>query len=367
MRRQFILKLALGITPHPRRNSRREWGIRLFVLVLALGSVLVSPAQTPASQEPAEPGAVTTLSVNVRVVAVDAVVRDQQGNLVMNLGKDDFTLRDDGKPVPIRYFNRDNDLALTVGLMIDTSGSQREFFGDEAIASDVFLRHTLTNPQDRAFVVRFDSQVMLLQKLTANLVELHNALRLLDYQRDPRTGTHGGTRLLDAIESVSREVVGRESNRQESNGQEGIAGGSNGEPGRRAVVIMTDGDDNGSHANLAAAIRQAQMADVAIYSVLYTDESPNYPNVPGLRPSGIEVMRQISRATGGRAFIVGSGTPIAQIFAAIAEDLRSQYRFGFTPPPSKPGKFHSLVLKPVDKELNVQARAGYYAPPASNP
>jgi VWFA-related protein len=361
MRRQFRFKLALGIAPHLRRPARREWLTRL-VFVLALGVVLIStaqiPAQTPASPEPPPPpSGTTTLSVNVRIVAVDAVVRDQQGNLVMNLGKDDFALRDDGKPVPIRYFNRDNDLPLTVGLLIDTSSSQRVFFGDEAIASDIFLRNTLTHPNDRAFVVRFDSQVRLLQKLTSNLVELHNALRLLDYQRDPLTGTHGATRLFDAIDAVSREVIG----------QDGDGGGSHGEePGRRAVVIMTDGDDNGSQANIATAIRQAQMADVAVYSVLYTDESANYPNVPGLRPSGIEVMQQISRATGGRAFIVGAGTPIAQIFAAIAEDLRSQYRFGFTPPPSKPGKFHSLALKPVDKELSVQSRAGYYAPPASS-
>jgi VWFA-related protein len=355
MRRQFRLTLALSIRPHPRRKCRLEWGTQIFVVSLVLGSALLSYAQTPATPEPPPPAGVTTLSVNVRVVAVDAVVRDQQGNLVMNLSKDDFTLRDDGKAVPIRYFNHDNNLPLTVGLMIDTSSSQREFFGDEAIASDVFLRNTLTNPSDRAFVVRFDSQVRLLEKLTSNLVELHNALRLLDYQRDPLTGTHGATRLFDAIDAVSREVIGQD------------GGGSNGaEPGRRAVVIMTDGDDNGSQANIATAIRQAQMDHVAVYSVLYTDESANYPNVPGLRPSGIEVMRLISRATGGRCFIVGAGAPIAQIFAAIAEDLRSQYRFGFTPPPSKPGKFHSLVLKPVDKQLSVQARAGYYAPPAAN-
>lgn len=322
-----------------------------FVLALLLLTAVIFRVH---AQEQAPPGATTTLSVNVRVVAVDAVVRDKDGNLVMDLSKDDFILRDDGKPVPIRYFNRDNDLPLTVGLMIDTSGSQREFFGDEAIASDIFLRNTLTNPQDRAFVVRFDSQVLLLQKFTSSLPQLHNALRLLDYQRDPRTGTHGGTLLYDAIDTVSREVIG----------QEGNAAGGN-EPGRRAVVIMTDGDDNGSHIDLGAAIRQAQLADVAVYSVLYTDESANYPNVPGLRPSGIAVMRQISHATGGRAFIVGHGTPIAQIFAAIAEDLRSQYRFGFTPSGSKPGKFHTLELKPVEKSLTVQARAGYYAPKAT--
>jgi Ca-activated chloride channel family protein len=324
----------------------------LLLISLALCSLPRLAAAQDDTTPP--PSASSTLSVDVRVVAIDAVVRDQQGELVLNLNKDDFTLREDRKPVAIRYFNRDNDLPLTVGLMIDTSGSQREFFSDEALASDIFLRNTLTNPQDRAFVVRFDSQVLLLQKLTSSLPELHNALRLLDYQRDPGIATHrGGTLLFDAIGVVSANIIGQQA--------------ADKTPGRRALVILTDGDDNGSRNDLAAAIRQAQLADVAIYSVLYTNEDPNYPHVSTGRPSGIEVMREISRSTGGRSFIVGPGAPIKQIFAAIAQDLRSQYRFGFTPPPSKPGKFHALELKPVDKSLTVQARAGYYTPQATNP
>jgi VWFA-related protein len=104
---------------------------------------------------------------------------------------------------------------------------------------------------------------------------------------------------------------------------------------------------------------------VAVYSILYTNELASYPHVSTGRPSGIEVMRQISHATGGREFMVGAHMSIAEIFAAIASDLRSQYRFGFTPPPSKPGKFHSIDLKAVDKSLSVQARTGYYTPQAT--
>jgi Ca-activated chloride channel family protein len=297
-----------------------------------------------AQEEP--PPAASTLSINVRVIAVDALVRDRDGELIRNLDKDAFTLKVDGKPTEIHYFNRDNDLPLTIGLMIDTSGSQSMYFDEEALNSENFLTNILTNPQDRALVVRFDSRVLLLQKMTSRLNELRNALRLLDY-RDPAIGTrHGGTLLYDAIATVSKSVISNEA-------------------GRRALVILTDGDDNGSVTSLSDAIRQAQVAGVAIYSVLYTREmigSTRYPVAVGGRVSGITVMQEISKATGGRAFIVGTGTPIAEIFAEIERDLRSQYRFGFTPLPSKPGKFHSIELRTGDKHQSIQSRAGYYTP-----
>jgi Ca-activated chloride channel family protein len=279
-------------------------------------------------------------------VAVDAVVRKPDGQLVLDLDKDAFTLKVDGKPTAIRYFNRDNDLPLTIGLMIDTSGSQRVYFDEEALNSDNFLTNILTHPKDRALIVRFDSRIDLLQKMTSRLTDLHNALRLLDYH-DPAIGTaHGGTLLFDAISIVSKDVIGPEA-------------------GRRALVILTDGDDNGSRTSLSDAIRQAQLAGVAIYSVLYTRDmigNTQYPVAVGGRVSGIDVMRQASKATGGRSFIVGTGTPIAQIFAEIEQDLRSQYRFGFTPLASKPGKFHSIELRTGDKHQVIQARSGYITP-----
>ncbi len=319
---------------------------RTLRLLPLLSLILLCHRPLRAQQEPPPPPAApgSTLSVEVRLVSVDAVVRDRDGNPVLDLGQDAFSLRADGKPVSIRYFNRDNDLPLTVGLMIDTSGSQTDFLADEGLASDIFLRNTLTNPQDRAFIVRFSSDVLLLQKMTSHLSELHQALRVLDYQRDPLAGTgRGGTLLYDAIDLAVSKVMGQEQ-------------------GRRALVILTDGGDNGSRTDLKGAIRQAQLANVAVYGVLYTAEDAHYPQVAIGRPSGIEVMREISHATGGRDFVVGAGMPIAKIFEAIATDLRSQYRFGFTPTPSKPGKFHSLDLKPVDKSLIVQARTGYYTP-----
>lgn len=281
-------------------------------------------------------------------MAIDAVVHTRQGgDLVTGLDKDAFTLREDGKPVPIRYFNRDNDLPLTIGLLVDTSGSQREFFDDEAMAGDNFLRDTLKQRDDRAFVVRFDSQIVLLQKMTSSLQLLHNGLRLLDYIQDPGhlPAGHAGTVLYDAIANVSANVIGKEQ-------------------GRRALVILTDGDDNGSRTTMEAAIHQAQLANVAIYSVLYTNEvlgnGVRYPAMG--KPTGIDIMTEISRATGGRAFVVSGKLPVRQIFAAIAEDLRTQYRIGFTPAESKSGQTHKLELKALDKNLNVQARTAYVTP-----
>jgi Ca-activated chloride channel family protein len=297
------------------------------------------------AQEQAAPP-IPTIIITTRVVAVDAVVHNADGDLIRNLDKDAFTLKVDRKPTEIRYFNRDNDLPLTIGLMVDTSESQSVYFDEEALSSENFLTNILTNPKDQALVVRFDTRVLLLQKMTSRLTALHNALRQLDYLNSENSAVHGSTLLYDAIASVSKSVTSDE-------------------PGRRALVILTDGGDNGSRASLSDAIRQAQLAGVAVYSVLYTREmigGTRYPVAVGGRVSGITVMQQISKATGGRAFIVGTGTPIAEIFAEIEQDLRSQYRFGFTPLPSKPGKFHSIDLRTGDKHQAIQTRAGYYTP-----
>jgi VWFA-related protein len=302
----------------------------------------VFPALALAQEEPPQP--TSTLSVNVQVVAVDAVVHNPDGQLVLDLDKDAFTLKVDGKATPIRYFNHDNDLPLTIGLMIDTSGSQRVYFDEEALNSDNFLTNLLTHPKDRAFIACFDSRIDLLQAMTTRLPDLHNALRRLDY-RAPEVG-HGATRLFDAITSLSKSV-------------------NSPEAGRRALVILTDGDDNGSTAVLSEAVRAAQLAGVAIYSVLYTHDmigNTRYPVRVGGRVSGIDIMQQVSKATGGREFIVGTGTPIAEIFTAIEQDLRSQYRFGFTPLPAKPGKFHPIELHTADKHQTIQARSGYITP-----
>jgi len=344
--------------------------MRVFALTLAI-FLLALPIH---AQEPEPPQTstltVTTLTVTTRLVSLDAVVRDAHGNLVTDLTKDSFTLREDGHPVPIRYFNHDSDLPLTVGLLVDTSGSEAEYFDDEALAGNQFLEDVLrpappniglrqrpdpaapspaspsSDPKDfdRAFVVRFDSQVLLLQPMTSSLPLLRNGLRLLSYNPDKLKFTsRGGTLLFDAIVNVCDKVIGSET-------------------GRRALIVMTDGDDSHSANDLSTAIRRAQAAGVAIYSILYTREPLGYPSISSAHPSGIGVMQQISKATGGRAFVVGSPMNIHQIYATIEDDLRSQYRFGFTPKPSEPHRFHSLDLRTTDPKLTVQSRTNYSTP-----
>jgi len=340
---------------------------RTFLLAIL---AIVFASRLPA-QEPDPPPQTSTLTVTTRLVSLDAIARDARGNLVTNLNKDSFTLREDGHAVPIRYFNHDSDLPLTVGLLIDTSGSESEYFGDEALAGNQFLQDVIrpappatrlkprsdlpatTQPPaptapseqpDRAFIVRFDSQVLLLQAMTSSLPLLRNGLRLLDYKRDPAIGTrHGGTLLFDAIVNVCTKVIGKES-------------------GRRALIIMTDGDDNGSVNDLFTAIHSAQAAGVSVYSILYTSELPGYPSISSVHPSGIRIMQQISAATGGREFVVGHDGSIRKIYESIEDDLRSQYRIGFTPLPSKPHTFHKLDLRASDPTLTVQSRTAYSTP-----
>ena len=285
-----------------------------------------------------------TLNVDARMVSIDAVVRDSHGDPIHNLTREAFLLNEDGKPVTIRYFDRDDDLPLTVGLLIDTSASQRAFLSSEALAGEVFLRNTLTHPTDRAFITLFDSNIQTFQRMTSSLDELHDAMRRMTFHGDPRQQRNGGgTLLFDAISAASYSLVAHQA-------------------GRRALVILTDGNDNGSDASLSEVIRQAQFANVAIYSILYTNEDPRPHLGNSFRPSGITVMRELSRTTGGRQFLISKTTSIAQIFSSIADDLRNEYRLGLTPTDTQPAKFHSLKLKSTEKGLTIQARTGYYTP-----
>ena len=314
-----------------------------FAIILAFIGTGTASALVGQTITTPPPNPESTLTVTTRIVSLDAVVRDAHGQLVTNLDKSAFTLHEDGKPVPIRYFNRDTDLPVMIGLMVDTSGSQREYFDEESRASSLFFQKVLTEPKDQAFIVRFDTNVFQLHRPSSSVADLQHSLTYLS-AKDPFKDTpHGGTRLFDAICVTAAQVMLHQ-------------------PGRRAFVIMTDGDDNGSQNDLSTAIKYAQLADVAVYSILYTSEDPHYPHVSTLRPSGIEVMGEISRATGGREFVVGPKMPIGAIFSAIEDELRSEYRLGFTPVPSRARRFHSLDLKPIDKSLSVQSRTSYYTP-----
>ena len=218
--------------------------------------------------------------------------------------------------------------------MVDTSGSQRAYIRDEIAAGQAFFPAMMTRPDDRAVLIQFDNAILQLAKITTSVTTLEHSLAYLSQSHSDYTapGRGGGTLLYDAIIAVSHIELGNQI-------------------GRRAMVILTDGGDNGSRFSAKQAIEEAQRADIMIYSVYYSD---------GGGDEG--VLRNLSKQTGGREFSVDSSMTLQQIYAAIADDLRMQYELGYRPPDSKPNKYHKIDLKTKDKNLQVQARDGYFTP-----
>ena len=243
-----------------------------------------SPAIAQSDDRQANPGSsraaantadqpVTTLSVHVKVVNVLAAVRDKHGNIVNNLTKDDFTLTEDGRPQVIKYFSRETDLPLTLGMLVDTSMSQRRVLTEERDASETFLAQVLREDQDKAFVIHFDREVELSQDLTASHEKLRTALESLETPRftrasqgggnpDPILGSGGGrgsgrrgggTLLYDAVFLASDEMMQKQ-------------------PGRKALIVLSDGVDMGSKESLESAIESAQRANTIVYSILFKDD-----------------------------------------------------------------------------------------------
>ena len=301
---------------------------RLLALAL-LASLSPALAQSPTLLTPDT----ATLKVTTKLVAVSAIVRNKSGQPIPNLTRDDFLLKQDGKPQPITAFSQGSSLPLTLALMVDTSGSQRAYIPYEIAAGRAFFPAMLTRPDDRAVLVQFDSTVLQLVKLTTSVLTLQHALAYLTQSHDDivRPGP-GGTLLFDAIVAVSHLELGTQL-------------------GRRAMVVLTDGGDNGSHFSQKDAIREAQRADIMIYTIYYSN---------GGGDEG--ALRDLSRQTGGREFTVGPASTLQQIYASIAADLRLQYELGYRPPDTRPNKYHKIDLRATDKTLTVQARDGYFTP-----
>jgi Ca-activated chloride channel family protein len=305
---------------------------------------------SPARAQDVAPSNAFTLKVDSKLVAVSAIVRDKSGQPVANLTRDDFLLEQDGVPQPIAYFSQGADLPLTLVLMVDTSGSQINFMQDEIAASRAFFPAMLTRPDDRAMLVRFASQIWMLGTLTGSVSTLDLAIDGLapansniayhgpPITRIPRPGGPGplpraGTVLFDTICTVSQLDLGNQL-------------------GRSAIVLLTDGGDNGSYFRLQDAIRDAQSADIMIYSIYYAH-----------RGGGNErVLKELSLQTGGREFIVDRKRTLQKIYASIAADLRLQYELGYRPPDAQPGTYHKIDLHARNKKLTIQARNGYFTP-----
>jgi VWFA-related protein len=349
------------------------------------------------------------MSVTVKVVNVPATVRDKHGKIISNLGKDDFVLEEDGRPQTIRYFAHDTDLPLTLGLLVDTSMSQRRVLEDERHASYVFLDQMLHQPKDVAFVIHFDHEVELLQDLTSNRQKLESALQALQVSQNNSSnqngnqggnngGNQGGSNGGGNSGSYpgSGYPGGRGGGRRNGGGGGSFRSGGTllydasylasdelmkKQQGRKALIILSDGDDRGSKYGLETAIETAQRADTVVYSILFKDDEENNRGFNGgfggggmgrrgggqrfpqeSRPDGKKILERISKETGGRLFVVSKKEPIDKIYESIAEELRNQYNLGYTPDqPSSEGSFHKIVLKTKQKDQAVQAREGYYA------
>ena len=392
---------------HAKENLGRAWRATgrplrrhavLTTLLLAALAVMVWPKQTLHSQQAAETTAqAPPITAHVKVVNVLATVRDKKGAIVRDLTQEDFELKEDDRPQKIRYFAHETDLPLTMGLLVDTSLSQRRVLGQERDASGNFLDQVLRVDKDKAFIIHFDREVELLQDLTSSREKLQAALNLLqvpqrnqEASNDPSdTGSDqrpqmggpggggrrgGGTTLYDAVYLAANEVTAKQS-------------------GRKALIVLSDGVDRGSKKTLASAIEAAQRADTVVYAIYFADEEGfggpgggyghrgmggggwgggmgggmgrrggGYPRPQESRPDGKKILEKLAKETGGRFFEVSKKHPLDESFNLIQEDLRNQYSLGYTPdPPDNQAGYHKIILTTKKKDLTVQARDGYYS------
>ena len=320
---------------------------RLLALLLASAAAAV-PLAAQDRAAGGEPFDSPTFSLDVKVVNLLATVRDGKGRLVNSLTKDDFILEEDGARQDVSYFARQTDLPITIGLLVDTSVSQERLIEDERHASYRFFEAVLRENEDLAFLMSFDSNVELLQDYTDSRKLLSRGLDELRVESSVRglhpgpTGSSGavGTALYDAIYLACDEMF-------------------RGQVGRKALVIISDGNDSGSKMKLDQAIEAAHRADVVIFSIRYFDRAFYMRYGQGVGVSG--ALRRISRDTGGSLFEVTKRNTLSGIFDKINEEMRNQYSIGYSPKrdPSIAG-FRKIKLRARQKGLKVQAREGYY-------
>jgi VWFA-related protein len=292
-----------------------------------------SAAQTPADPA-ADTGDVPRIKVGITEVNVVFTVTDKHGKLVTDLKQADFHIVDDNKPAAeIRSFHAETNLPLQVGLLIDASNSVRDRFKFEQESAIEFLNQTIRRGYDQAMVVGFDVTPEVTQQFTDDTEKLGEGVRML------RPG--GGTALYDALYYACREKLLKTPQ----------AG-----PTRRAIILLSDGEDNQSHVTREEAIEMAQRAEAIVYTIS--------TNVSGTKGTGDKVLERIADATGGRAFFPFQIRDVANDFAEIQEELRSQYAVSYKPAELKPdGHFRTIEIVAADrKNFRVRARRGWFAP-----
>jgi VWFA-related protein len=298
---------------------------------------------------------ITTLRRDVNVVNLFFNVRDKHSALIPDLTKADFELYEDGKPQTIKYFTKESDLPLTLGMMIDTSPSQMRVLPMEQDLGAEFLKDVM-RPKDLAFLVSFDVEVDLLKDLTSDPKDIQRSMSKTRINAGggsrssipgigqgpiPGIGNPKGTLLYDAVYLASREVLSHE-------------------VGRKSMIILTDGQDQGSNTRLTEAIEIAQKADAIVYVILCADRG-----FYGGGYYGDREMRKLTEETGGRVIDAGNHPEkLRDAFAQLANELRNQYAIGYTPlNQTKDGSFRKVEIRVSKlKDAKIQARKGYYAP-----
>jgi VWFA-related protein len=302
--------------------SRREF-------VKSAAGLLFSTAILPADDVP-------TFSTSVNVVNILANVLTKDRQIVSILTKDDFTVAENGRPQIITYFAKQSDLPLTLGLLVDTSMSQRRVLNAERGASLRFLDQVLRENKDHVFLMQFDMNVQVRQGLSASRRELDEALAFVDTptRRELMNQRGGGTLLYDAVVIASNDTMKAQT-------------------GRKALIILSDGVDTGSDNSLPGAIEAAQRADTLIYCIMFSDDNGT---------EGRGALSRMSRETGGGFFEVTKKQGIEQIFDVIQEELRSQYSLGYvSDQPVRISEFRKIQLTTKQKGLIIQARDKYWA------
>lgn len=335
-------------------NSRSRWGTishaRLyFDASRCLGStafaeaflllLLACPAAHAQSQDP-------QIKVKVNLVNVSFVARDERGALVDNLTPDDIDLFEDRVPQTIAHFAKSSDVPLTLGLVVDASGSQDHFSKQHQKDLEVFFKDVL-GPQDRVFLIGFGNHIRLVSDYSASGNGLLDAWKA--YQKStgkfPEIGPTGenrdlGTAFYDSVFYSITEKLAKEN-------------------GRRAILLFSDGEDNSSSHNMMSTIETAQAENVPVYAIRYTEKE--HGKLTARNKYGISVMDRIAKETGG-AHIDAETTDPHTYFKQIADDLRTSYELGYYPQePLKDDAFRKIVIKPKREGVTARARTGYFA------
>ncbi len=350
-----------------------SWGVAALLLGLpgvsgaAWAQLAPSPDAPPVSTAPAQPEddqSVATFKLQVNLVDLFFTVKDKQGNLVPHLTRDDCTVSEDKQPQKLKTFVAETHLPLTLGILLDTSGSQTRVLPLEQDVGGQFLSRVLTQ-KDEAFLISFDVNVDLLQDFTNSARLLNRAMGKAEINTAggngaagipgagggtvPTIGAPKGTLLYDAVVLASNEKMNQET-------------------GRKAMILLTDGEDEGSVHKPREAIAAAQKNNVIVYTILIADRGLFSGNYGPFGYSGYSAMKQLTEETGGRLIDVGNnGKKLQDAFQQIEDELRTQYEASYTPSNTKlDGTFRRLAVECRGDGMKVQVTRGYYATPPEN-